>query len=137
YALVNFALADAAIISWDCKYEFGLWRPCTSIPEAGSDGNPFTFPDADWKPLLETPPFPEYTSGHSTFSGAAATVLAHLYGDRVRFTIGSTDLPGVRRSFDSFSEAAWESGMSRIFGGIHFMSANIHGLVTGYQTGRF
>lgn len=137
FALLNIALADSAIVSWDCKYEFGLWRPITAVQLADQDGNPLTFPDPDWTPLLETPPFPEYTSGHSTFSGAAAAVLGAIYGDRTQFTVGSDDLPGVRRSYRSFTEAAWESGLSRIYGGIHYMSANLNGLTTGWQTGRY
>lgn len=137
FALLNLALADAAIVSWDCKYEYGLWRPITSIPLADTDGNPFTSPEPGWEPFLETPPFPEYTSGHSTFSGAAAAVLASVYGDRVSFSVGSDDLPGVTRYYRRFSEAAWESGLSRIFGGIHYMSANLYGLLGGYQTGLY
>jgi membrane-associated phospholipid phosphatase len=134
-ALLNLALADAAIVSWDSKYEYGFWRPVTAIPLADTDGNPFTDPEPGWTPLLATPPFPEYTSGHSTFSGAAAAVLAYAYGDRHRFTVGSDDLPNVTRSYRTFSEAAWESGLSRIYGGIHYMSGNIWGLLTGYQVG--
>jgi membrane-associated phospholipid phosphatase len=138
FALLNIALADAAIVSWDCKYIFNLWRPITAIQLADQDGNPATAPDPAWMPLLETPPFPEYTSGHSTFSGAAAVVLASFYHrDRVRFVVGSDDLPGVVRFYDSFSHAALESGMSRVYGGIHFMSANLHGLLTGAQTGAY
>ena len=88
--------------------------------------------------MLATPPFPEYTSGHSTFSGAAAVVLAYFFGsDRIRFSVGSDDLPGVRRSYRSFTPAAKESGVSRIYGGIHFMSANIHGLSTGAAVGHY
>jgi membrane-associated phospholipid phosphatase len=87
---------------------------------------------------LPTPPFPEYTSGHSTFSGAAGTVLAlYFKNDRVRFSLGSDDLPGVTRSYHSFSQAALESGMSRIYGGIHFTSANLNGLIMGAQTGGY
>ena len=89
-------------------------------------------------PLLPTPPFPEYTSGHSTFSGAAAAVLASFYGrDRVEFLCGSDDLPGVVRSYRGFWHAAEESGMSRIYGGIHFISANVHGLLSGARTGHY
>jgi PAP2 superfamily len=89
-------------------------------------------------PLLPTPPFPEYTSGHSTFSGAAAVALAAFFHkDRVAFSVGSDDLPGVFRFYDSFSEAALESGMSRIDGGIHFVSANLYGLLSGAQTGAY
>jgi hypothetical protein len=120
----------------DCKYAFNLWRPITAIREAETDGNLATEPDLNWTPLLPTPPFPEYTSGHSTFSGAAAVVLASFFGsDRIPFSVGSDDLPGIFRSYRSFSEAAIESGFSRIYAGIHFMSANVHGLATGAATG--
>jgi hypothetical protein len=132
FALLNMALADAAIVSWDCKYTFNLWRPITAIQRADLDGNPNTSPDPSWTPLLPTPPFPEYTSGHSTFSAAAAVVLASFHHtDNVPFAVGSDDLPGVVRHYNSFSQAALESGMSRIFGGIHFMSANVNGLSSG------
>jgi hypothetical protein len=138
FALLNMALTDAGISCWECKYLFNFWRPITAIAEAHLDGNPDTLPDADWKPLLETPPFPEYTSGHSTFSGAAATVLALFFeNDSVPFSLGSDDLPGVIRSYGSFSEAAWESGMSRIYGGIHYMSANLQGLDAGASIGEW
>jgi len=80
-----------------------------------------TLPDPTWTPLLTTPNFPEYTSGHSTFSGAAAGVLAAFYGtDDIVFTTTSDGLPGVERTYTSFSQAAEEAGMSRIYGGIHF-----------------
>ena len=96
FALLNFALADAAIVAWDCKYTFDFRRPITAIQLADMDGNAKTEPDLTWTPLLSTPPFPEYTSGHSTFSGAAAVVLADFYRrDRVSFNVGSNDLPGV------------------------------------------
>ena len=132
------ALADAAIVSWDCKYVFGLWRPITAIPLNDQDNNPYTVADAAWKPLLETPPFPEYTSGHSTFSAAAASVLASFFKtDRISFSVGSDDLPGVFRFYNGFSDAALESGMSRIYGGIHFRSANLHGLMSGAETGDY
>ncbi|MBL8896138.1 MAG: vanadium-dependent haloperoxidase [Planctomycetes bacterium] len=132
FALINIAMADAAIVSWDCKYVYGLWRPITAVQLADTDGNPFTAADPNWTPLLATPPFPEYTSGHSTFSAAAAGVLRRFFGtDRIAFRVGSDDLPGVERSYDSFSHAAFESGKSRIYGGIHFQSANFWGLHTG------
>jgi membrane-associated phospholipid phosphatase len=138
FALLNIALADAAIVCWDSKYVFNHWRPITAIQEADGDGNAATQGDPSWMPLLPTPPFPEYTSGHSTFSGAAAVVLGYFFGaDRIRFTVGSDDLPGVRRSYDSFSAAALESGVSRVYGGIHFMSSNVHGLSTGAAIGMF
>jgi hypothetical protein len=138
FALLNIALADAAIVSWDAKYVYNYWRPITAIRLADTDGNAKTAADPAWSPLLPTPPFPEYTSGHSTFSGAAAVILALFYGrDRIPFMLGSDDLPGIYRAYGGFWEAAAESGMSRIYGGIHFMSANRHGLLTGSRTGRY
>jgi hypothetical protein len=137
FALLNMALADAGIAAWDCKYEFNLWRPITAIAEADADGNPWTSPDTAWMPLLATPPFPEYVSGHSTFSGAAAVVLTHFYGRRTPFSVGSDDLAGVFRDYENFWQAAHESGLSRIYGGIHFRSANVQGLAIGDSVGSY
>jgi membrane-associated phospholipid phosphatase len=135
-ALVNLALADAAIVAWDAKYAYEHWRPITGIRAADTDGNAATAPDATWASLIPTPPFPAYTSGHSTFSAAAATVLARVLGrDDVAFSIGSDGLPGVTRSFGSFSEAASEAGQSRIYGGIHWQYDNLDGLEMGRQVG--
>jgi hypothetical protein len=132
FALLNLAEADAGIACWDCKFAANYWRPITAIQHAGEDGNAATEPDPKWEPLLPTPPFPEYTSGHSTFSGAAATVLASFFGeDNIQFTTTADALPGFSRTFNSFWEAAAEAGMSRIYGGIHFMSANQQGLLCG------
>jgi hypothetical protein len=132
FALLNISMADAAIVCWEGKYTYNRWRPITAIRNADLDGNPNTVPDTNWAPLMVTPPFPEYTSGHSTFSGAAAIVLGSFFGtDKVSFTVGSDGLPGVTRSFTSFSSAAAEAGMSRIYGGIHFMTANMNGLKCG------
>ncbi len=132
-ALLNIAQADAAICCWETKFTFNLWRPITAIREADNDDNPGTTGDPNWSPLLATPPFPEYTSGHSTFSRAAATVMARFFGtDAIPFTTGSDGLPGVTRSYPGFGAAADESGLSRIFGGIHFPSANIAGQTAGH-----
>jgi len=136
FALLNLAMADAAICAWDAKYAFSFWRPVTAIRNADTDDNPATDPDPTWRSFIVTPPFPDYVSGHSTFSGAAATVLAMFYGtDDIAFTTGSDFLPGVERSFDSFSEAANEAAVSRLYGGIHFRSANEDGLHGGLSIG--
>jgi len=138
FALLNIAEADACIIAWDCKFTFNFWRPITAIRNADTDGNPDTASDSTWTPLLVTPNFPEYISGHSTFSGAAAAVLAVFFGsDRIPFSTTSEDLPGVSRSYNSFSEAAEEAGISRIYGGIHFLSANLSGLSSGAELGGY
>ncbi|MCI0626294.1 MAG: vanadium-dependent haloperoxidase, partial [Acidobacteria bacterium] len=137
FALLNMAVAEAGIMSWDCKYAYNYWRPITAIHGADHDGNEATKADVTWAPLLPTPPFPEYTSGHSTFSGAAAAVLAGFFGtDKIRFTVGSDEMPGTMRRFERFSQAAEESGLSRIYGGIHFQSANRQGLASGRAVGK-
>ena len=137
FALLNIAEADAGIIAWDCKYKFEFWRPVTAIRNGDLDPPVETEKDAAWTPLLVTPPFPEYTSGHSTFSGAAAAVLAAFFEGDIPFTTESDDLPGVVRSFSSFTVAAQEAGMSRIYGGIHFLSANEAGLASGALLGAY
>jgi membrane-associated phospholipid phosphatase len=138
FALLNIALADAGVVAWDCKFHFDFWRPISAIRNADLTNNPDTIADPDWTPLIRTPPFPTYTSGHSTFSAAAAAVLANFYGtDDVRFTSTSEGLPGVTRSFASFSAAAGEAGMSRIYGGIHWSFDNSAGLASGRELGNY
>ena len=136
FALLNIAMADAAICAWDAKYSFDFWRPVTAIRNGDADGNAATDADPSWSPFIVTPPFPEYVSGHSTFSGAASKVLAMFYGtDRVAFTVGSDGAPGVMRAFTSFAAAANEAALSRLYGGIHFRSANEDGLAAGTAIG--
>jgi len=137
FALLNFALADAAISCWDAKYQYNLWRPVTAIRQADTDNNPNTTADPLWTPLITTPPFPEYTSGHSTFSGAADPVMSSVFGSDYGFADRGDRTINTLRTFENFSEAADESGMSRIYGGIHFMSANVDGLSAGRNVGNY
>ncbi|AMV33730.1 PAP2 superfamily protein [Pirellula sp. SH-Sr6A] len=148
FALLNIAMADAGIASWDAKYYYGVWRPIDAIRQADQDGSTDTQRDPTWIPLLKTPPFPSYTSGHSTFSGAASAVLTHLFGNHVSF-YSQSDGHGaaeqrpldprqiVTRHFTSFSEAAEEAAQSRIFGGIHFQFDDLAGRNLGEQIGAF
>jgi hypothetical protein len=132
FALLSLAVADAAIVSWDHKYYYNHWRPVTGIQRAELDSNPDTIADPEWTPLILTPPFPAYSSGHSTFSGAAARILELFTGsDAASFTTTSDGLRGVQRSFVSFSQAAEEAGQSRIYGGIHWQYDNKAGLSSG------
>ena len=131
FAQLNMALADAAIVAWNAKYFHDFWRPITAIHQADTDGNSLTIADEGWKPLLVTPPFPEYASGHSTFSGAGAEILNANLGDDVSFTIGSTGLPNVTRTFTNFDAAADEAGRSRVYGGIHYEFSNVDALAAG------
>ncbi len=130
FALLNIAMADAAICAWDAKYTFHFWRPVTAIA--------FAEPELHWTSFIVTPPFPDYVSGHSTFSGAAATVLPLFYGtENLPFTTGSDFLPGVYRSFSTCLDAAEEAAVSRLYGGIHFRSANEDGLQAGISIGEW
>lgn len=132
FALLSLSMADAAIVSWDHKYAFSNWRPVTGIQHADLDGNPKTTADPRWEPLITTPPFPSYSSGHSTFSGSASRILALFLGtDAIGFSTTSDGLPGVTRSFTGFSQAADEAGQSRIYGGIHWQFDNQVGLSSG------
>ncbi|HCD52603.1 MAG TPA: phosphatidic acid phosphatase, partial [Balneolaceae bacterium] len=117
------------ISSWDEKFRSNLIRPETVINK---------YIDADWAPLLQTPPFPEYTSGHSTISRAAAEVLTKIYGPEVYFE-DTTELDyGLPvRSFNSFIEASDEAAISRIYGGIHYPMAATHGITQGEGVGKF
>ena len=138
FALLNAAMADAAICAWDAKYQFNNWRPVTAIRNGDTDGNPATAGDPSWTSLIVTPPFPDYVSGHSTFSAAAARVLALFYGtDRIAFATGSDSLPTVTRSFTSFSAAAAEAALSRVYGGIHFRFASDDGMAAGLEIGEW
>lgn len=137
YAAVGMALADAGIAAWDVKYDPAFWRPVTAIQQADRDGNPETVADPGWLPLISTPPFPSFPSGHSTFSAAAAAVAGQLLGDAQTFTIVGGNQREITRSYTSLMQAAEESGLSRIYGGIHFSFDNITGLAMGQAIGRF
>jgi len=128
YALTSIALADAFISCWDEKYRSNLIRPETVINEKI---------DPDWLPLLQTPPFPEYTSGHSVISSAAAIALTSLYGDNFAFD-DDVEVPyGLpMRSFTSFIAASEEAAISRLYGGIHYRPAIDNGVVQGRALGR-
>lgn len=112
YTTVSFALMDAFISCWDAKYTYSLVRPETEINK---------FIDPEWKPFLQTPPFPEYTSGHSEISSATATVMEHIFGENVPFRDSTERAWGwPDRHFTSFRQAADEAGFSRFYGGIHY-----------------
>ena len=135
FAMLNVAMADAGIACWDGKYRYVFWRPITAIQAGDSDGNPATDPDPTWTPWLDffpagTPAHPEYPSGHSTVSGAAAFVLAAAFGDATPFTVTSEVRPGTR-GFPSFSAATAEIADARVFGGIHYRTSCVRGNLLG------
>ncbi len=129
YTKTSIAIADAFISCWDEKYRSNLIRPETLINEHFDD---------NWKPVLQTPPFPEYTSGHSVVSGAAATALTDIFGDNFSFDDDTEVVYGLPiRKFNSFNEAADEAAISRMYGGIHYRTAVEIGVNQGRSLGKF
>ena len=127
YAATAIALYDAFIACWDEKYRTSLVRPVTMINK---------WFKKEWLPNLQTPPFPEYPSGHSSISASAATVLTHLYGNEFAFN-DTSDLRyiGMQRKFNSFNQAAEECSFSRVYGGIHFRFGVEAGAAQGKKVG--
>jgi hypothetical protein len=122
-ARLGIAEADAFIGCWHTKYEYDLVRPVTYIRRVI---------DPKWETLINTPPFPEYTSGHSVASGAAATVLTAFFGENFAFDDVTGSADGLKpRKFAGFWDAANQAGISRLYGGIHYRAAIDNGLEQG------
>ncbi|PQA54072.1 vanadium-dependent haloperoxidase [Siphonobacter curvatus] len=127
HTVVAITLTDGFICCWDEKYRSNRIRPETAIRK---------LIDPHWRPFLQTPPFPEYLSGHSTISSAAAVVLTHYFGDHFAYTDTVEEPFGLKaRPYQSFQQAADEAGMSRLYGGIHFMDAITEGRQQGLKVG--
>lgn len=127
YAKTSIAMFDAFIQCWDEKYRSNKARPETLINK---------YIDADWRPFLQTPPFPEYTCGHSTVSAAAAETLTSVFGDHFQYTDTSELEFGIAsRSFNSFRDAALENNWARFYGGIHFHASCIESNKCGIKVG--
>jgi hypothetical protein len=152
YAMINLAAADGAISCWNDKYYWNFWRPRAAIREADTDGNPATVADPTWEPLfspatpttppLVTPPFPDHPSGHGCASGATLDTFADFFGtDKVEVTLVSgRPLDGVPippRHFDRFSQVLKEIIDARVWGGIHFRTADVQGAVIGKKVAHY
>jgi hypothetical protein len=129
HTVLAIAIADGFISCWDEKYRSNRIRPETFINEQI---------DRNWRPLIQTPPFPEYPSGHSVVSGAAATVLTKLIGANFQYTDVTEEEFGLpARNFKSFKDAAAEATISRLYGGIHFRDAVMNGALQGEAIGQW
>jgi hypothetical protein len=129
HTAVALTLHDAFISCWQEKYNSDRIRPETAINK---------LIDPSWRPILQTPPFPEYTSGHSVASASVSVVLTHVFGDNFSFVDTSEIYFGLpERSFNSFYEAANEAAISRLYGGIHFRDACEQGVLQGKRIGNF
>jgi hypothetical protein len=146
FAMTNLAAADGSIGCWNDKYYWRFWRPITAIREAATDGNPATEPDPAWLPLFDptvpvsgsplvTPGFPDHPAGHGCISGAFVHALKAFFGtDKIEFTAVSnkcSPAPCPSRSFERFSDALKEIIYARVWGGIHFRTADVQGAVLG------
>ncbi len=127
YALAEAAMADAQIACWDSKYFYNFWRPITAIRLGDQDGNPATTVDPEWQPLINTPNFPEYPSGHADISGAVSRMLRLFFGtDEVTFQMTTTNAlaPQKTRTFTRFSQAEQEVIDARVYVGIHYRNSD-------------
>lgn len=146
FALQHMSEADAYSGIFDAKYFYNFWRPETAIREGDTDGNTNTIGDAAWIPMYPnlppapfiTPPIPDYPSGHATAGGASATILRLFFGtDETRVNQTSETLPGVTRRYTSFSKAARDNSLSRIYVGYHFRQACLVGEEHGTNVASF
>lgn len=127
YTQTSIALFDGFISCWKTKFSTNSVRPETVINK---------YFDPEWRPYIQTPPFPSYTSGHSVISAGAAEVMSHYFGNEFQYTDTSLNEFGIReRSFSSFHDAAWQASLSRLYGGIHYRADLIYGNVVGRQIG--
>jgi membrane-associated phospholipid phosphatase len=138
-ALFYLATADASIACWEAKYFYNFWRPQPAIVLGDMDGNAATAGDPAWRPLVPTPPHPEYPSGHTTNSSAMAAVLSLVFGDAPGFTIAATSPQNVGfvRHWQMFDEGVQEVIDARVFSGIHFRTSDEVGARLGRQVARF
>ena len=120
FAVLNVAGADAVIVCWDSKLYYNFWRPITAIQLADTDDNPGTTAAPGWLPLINTPPYPDYFSGHQSGSGAGAYVLTAFFGAQPVSGVSEGLTPVIERSFGSFAEAGEDAMLARFWSGIHF-----------------
>jgi hypothetical protein len=135
FALINMALHDSAVSVFDTKYTYTFWRPVTAIRAGDTDLNPYTVPDPAWNSYLNTPPYPDYTCGLTTQTGAGLEVLRRYFSsDELPYTLTAA---GATRSFARLSKAEAEAVDARVFAGIHFRTGCARGITQGRQVGRF
>lgn len=133
FALLSSATADSLIACWRAKYDYAYWRPVTAIRMADTDGNDATIPDPAWTPLVPTPPYPDYVSGHACITGAASGALSYLFGaDAIDLNVASS-VTGTSRHYDTAEALDAETMNARIWLGIHFRRAMTDGNQLGHD----
>lgn len=138
FALLAMAMVDGSIATFDTKYHYDLWRPVTAIRNGDLDGNAHTQRDADWLPLIATPPFPGYPSAHATLSGAARAVLERAFGKRGHeITLTTPSLPEIVLDYTDFEQITDDIDDARVYGGIHFRFDQEAGAYQGKHVGKY
>jgi hypothetical protein len=139
FALLNMAMLDAYLGVFDAKYHYNFWRPLTAIRNGDQDGNDATVRDATWRPLIDTPPHPEYPCAHCAADGAAGAILKSAYGAGTvaPFSLAYVAMPNVTRAYHSIEELQTEVSMARIWGGVHFRNSNEVGEALGTSVGAY
>jgi len=137
FAMLYLTGADAAIACFQDKERWRFWRPQTAIMNADTDGNPATDADTSWTPLLGNPPYPDHPSGHNCLSSSIVETLKDFFGtNRMSFSATHATL-GITRTFDRFSQAIAEIRLARVYGGIHFMTADAQGAALGKKVAKY
>jgi len=138
FALLSMAIWDGIVACFETKYHFVLWRPVTAIQEAQTDGNPRTQPDSKWEPLVFTPPFPTYPSGHASFGAAARTILEDEFGAGGHdITLMNSAIPEVVLRYSTFAQITDDIDEARIFGGVHYRFDQEQGARLGRRVGEY
>ena len=125
FALASIAAADAIITAWSDKKFFNFWRPVTAVQEGNNDGNPRTVGDPAWQPMINTPPYPDYTSGANNLAGSMTRILKRFFRRDLTFVITSNTAPLAPRTYTRFSDVADDMVNVRIYQGIHFRFADV------------
>ncbi|MGI8691843.1 MAG: vanadium-dependent haloperoxidase [Geodermatophilaceae bacterium] len=133
FAILNASVADALIAAWRAKYDYAYWRPITAIQLGDTDGNPATEPDPDWLPLVDTPPYPEYVSGHAPATGAASGTFSTLFGaDSIDLNLSSA-VTMTNRTYATAEALDMDTMNARIWLGLHFRKAMTDGNQLGHD----
>jgi hypothetical protein len=138
FALLSMAIWDGVVVCFESKYHYNFWRPVTAIREADTDRNRKTKAEADWLPLVFSPPFPSYPSGHAAFGAAARVVLEHFFGERGHsITLANPAVPDITLRYSSFKEITDDIDEARIVGGVHFRFDQEAGAGQGRRVGEY
>jgi hypothetical protein len=138
FALLNMAMSDGAVASFDSKYRYNFWRPETAIRAAGQDDNDKTQPNFNFKPFVVTPCFPSYPSAHATLSNAAREVMEESYGNvHQALTLSNPAVPGVTLNYTNLTQITDYIDDARVYGGIHFRTDQDAGAKLGRRVGQY